>query len=74
MNTIQNPKVVALLQTLFYGFVTVATPIFISSLGQGGAFYGWFSPTVTGILLFALNLVDNEISKKTGGNFFGVIS
>lgn len=70
----QNPKILALVQTLFYGFVTVATPIFISSLGQGGAFYGWFSPTVTGALLFVLNFVDNQMSKNSSGNFFGNIA
>lgn len=69
-----NPKITALIQTLFYGFVTVATPLFIASLGQGGAFYGWFSPTITGVLLFVLNFVDNQMSSKTGGSFFGNIS
>lgn len=70
---IQNPKVLALVQTLFYGFVTIATPLFISSLGQGGAFYGIFSPAVTAVLLFVLNLVDNQMSKNSSGNFFGAI-
>ena len=73
MNTIQSPKILALVQTLFYGFITIATPVFIASLGQGGALQGWFSPTVTGILLFALNMIDNSMSKGTTGNFFGNI-
>lgn len=73
MNNINNPKVLALVQTLFYGFFTVATPLFINALGVGGAFYGWFSPTITGILLFVLNLVDNQMSKAGTGNFFGSI-
>ena len=70
----QNPKIIALLQTLFYGFFTVATPLFIESLGAGGAFYGWFSPTITGVLLFVLNLVDNRLNDKSGKSFFGAIS
>lgn len=69
-----NPKIIALLQTLFYGFFTIATPLFISSLGQGGAFYGLFSPGVTVTLLFVLNLFDNQLNAKSGGNFFGKIS
>lgn len=71
---IQNPKILALVQTLFYGVITVSVPLFIASFGQGGAFYGWFSPAVTGILLFVLNLVDNQMSKNSSGNFFGSIS
>ena len=74
MNTINNPKIVALAQTLFYGFVTVATPILISSFGQEGAFYGLFSPTVTVAILFVLNLVDNRLTETSGKSFFGSIS
>jgi hypothetical protein len=70
-----NPKIIALAQTLFYGFFTIATPLFIQSLGQGGAFYGMLSPTLTGILLFSLNYLDNYLNSLKGGTtaMFGVI-
>ena len=71
---IQNPKLVALLQTLFYGFVTVATPLLITALGQGGALYGYLPAGATGVLLFILNLVDNQMTKNSDGNFFGSIA
>lgn len=69
-----NPKIIALLQTLFYGFVTVATPIFITSLGAGGALNGLLPAGATAALLFVLNLVDNQMNATTGGNFFGSLS
>lgn len=66
-----NPKIIALVQTLFYGFVTIATPVLIAALGAGGALNGMLSPTLTGVLLFILNLLDNKLNAKTGGSFFG---
>ena len=71
---IQNPKLLSLVQTLFYGFFTVATPLFITALGAGGALNGYFSPAVTIALLWVLNAVDNQMSKGTTGNFFGSIA
>lgn len=71
---IQNPKLVAFVQTLFYGFVTVATPMFITALGAGGALNGYLPASATAVLLFILNLVDNQMSKNSSGNFFGAIS
>lgn len=68
-----NPKLIALGQSLFYGFVTIAVPLFIGALGQGGALSGWFSPTITVAVLFVLNLLDNSIQNKTGKSLFGSI-
>ena len=70
---ITNPKMLAFVQTLFYGFFTVATPMFINALGQGGALAGYLPAGVTVVLLFVLNLVDNQMSKNSTGNFFGAI-
>lgn len=70
----QNQKLIALAQTLFYAFFTVATPIFISALGQGGALYGYLPAGVTGIVLFGLNYLENQISNKGGGALFGMIA
>ena len=69
-----NPKLIAFLQTIFYGLVTVLTPAFIEALGQGGALYGLLPAGATGVLLFVLNLVDNNITNKTGKAFFGSVN
>ena len=74
MNTIINPKLLAFAQTLFYGFVTIAVPTTIAALGQDGLLNGFFSPAVTGVMLFVLNLVDNRIAEKTGKGMFGSIA
>lgn len=70
----KNPKVIALLQTLFYGFFTVATPLFIESLGQGGAFYGMLPEGMTIAVLFGLNLIDNYLSDRNGKAVFGMVA
>lgn len=70
---VNNPKLIALLQTAFYGCVTVIVPMIIAAFGAGGALNGIFTPAVTGIILFALNMIDNNLNKTTGGNFFGAV-
>lgn len=70
---LRNPKLVALLQSLFYGFVTIAVPILITALGAGGALYGIFAPGVTVALLWVLNLLENNIQASTGKALFGTI-
>ena len=79
MNTIQNPKVLALAQTVFYSACALIIPQLIGALGAGGALSMILPAWVTnyGIaagIIVALNYFDNKIQARTGNAFFGSIS
>ena len=69
----QNTKIIAFAQTLFYGAMFAIIPMFISALGQGGALDGLLSPVVTGIIITILNYFENQIQTQTGSAMFGTI-
>lgn len=69
-----NPKLVAFLQTLFYGAMFAIIPLVVTALGQGGALYGYLPASVTVVVVFVLNLVENNIQDKTGKALFGTVS
>jgi hypothetical protein len=68
MNT---SKWIAFGQTLFYGLITVLLPQLISMITNGGIVlpYG-----LTGVALFLLNDIENQIKDDTGKPLFGLAS
>lgn len=74
MNTQINPKLVAFAQTLFYGAMFAIIPMVVVALGAGGALSGYFPASVTVVIVFVLNLIENNIQTKTGKAMFGTIN
>ncbi len=68
-----NPKLIAFLQTVFYGAAFAVIPMFISALGQGGALAGYLPPLATGAIVWVLNYFENSIQSKTGRALFGTV-
>lgn len=71
MNNILNPKTVAVMQTLFYGLITLVLPQVIALITNGGIIipYG-----LSGLVLVILNYYDNKLSAQKGGAMFGSIA
>ena len=79
MNTIINPKLLSLVQTIFYSCALVVIPLLVSALGVDGALYAFLPKVVTqygiaGALIWILNYYDNKIQARTGNAFFGTIA
>lgn len=82
MNTFQNPKLVAFVQTVFYSCAVVVIPLVVNGLQVDGVLYTllahvlppWaMNAGVTGAIIWALNYYDNKISAKKGGAMFGTM-
>lgn len=69
-----NPKLVAVAQTMFYGALFAIIPTVVTNLGAGGAFYGVLPVGITGIVIAVLNYIENQIQQKTGNAMFGTIA
>lgn len=68
-----NPKLIAALQTVFYGVMFAIIPVFVQNLGAGGALNGFLPEGVTALIVFGLNYLENQIEKKTGRAVFGAV-
>lgn len=68
-----NPKLVSLLQTIFYSCLVVVIPIVISAFGVSGALYGTLPVWATGGIIWYLNYLENQIQAKTGKALFGAV-
>ena len=71
MNQLNNPILVSIVQTVFYGAIAALLPALVGMITSGNLVipYG-----LTGIVLVLLNYADNAIQAKTGKALFGSIS
>lgn len=76
---IQNPRLAAFAQTVFYSICAVVIPLIVSALGVDGALYSilpvWATKYgIAGAAIWILNYYDNKISTDKGGALFGTVA